>query len=1232
MLQSPHAAHANRRNLASRLTHPLLRTAALAACATFALASVMLIASAPGDQNTANAQAVTLIDYDIDDDGLIDITNATQFYHLHSDRDGNGDPSTSPNPPGQQDTLNVDLVGYRAAFPNAMPGMGCQLTDADNNPATDDVPTCRGYELLNDIDTQETGAPAFRTIGQRGTNTPYFFRTTFKGNGYRILNPTQESATGVHLSVFGNVSGTGTIEGLGVINPSFTGTNFAAGIASRNSGTIVGSYVWATDPSRGPRAATNSGGLVAQFRVGGWIDNSYIVGNVGLTGGGYAGGIIAQNNQWNAQTTTTCRNSYFSGNVRALEVANPPPNGVGNTGLIHARIDTSMRGVRIQNCLGDITTDAQGSSNDAVTIYPFGDNPNPTVFSNTQRFYGATYRELTSTDAYIDPFDGWETDRNGDPQDVWDFGGSDDLPVLKGYGHDRAMPRTRDLQVGQNPADMVNICSRTRAVAHEILQHLLDENYATGITSVPDEVAALEPCSGSSGPQMVSLDNLRDLVVTSEDNPFRLDPDRTDPPSNRLTALHADDLAYLVNASHFDFSDNSLTSIPPRIFQGLKVRQLDVSGNSITSLHADTFAGTVDITEDETTRNILDFSNNRIATLPDRIFDDVSYMNGISLAQNSITEVNTRWFEKLGNLGYTDSADREFRPALGLQLSGNTITEHYYWQRAYDEYRPNLVEYTGTTAAAVLRNAIRTAMEDAGTDTTNLDLQSVSHLANNNVGSGQCPSGLTQGPAGSIDLNGNPVQCISAARWSPPWQEGVAISVRSLSADSDAQSVTVSLSHSAGLGISAYQVRYRRLTSELPDEWTETWRTVPLELGTAGTRSFKVPNLALGTVYQFQVRAIAYGIPGPTHEFTQGTDARIPEVNKIVPSVREISVQAGQQILLSVEIYDVQDGVNNDLADGNNAKVAFQWSESDSGGGTFASPSTARRVNYTTPNLPGTYTVLAEAQPTGICASHQTTTGIISDEDRAPCIATFTIRVSRAPVDAVPQPDPVNPAGLIPSSLTDSAGVAYAVFTPVDGGTFTGDGITVTAPKGAVPDQQLLGIAAAASIIPVPPPIPGARMTVAGNYYEVNGVQRTGDAPVTAYTLDEPLLACMPLPDIFRADLTNIVVVNRNPADGTLAILTSSIRQTASGLTACGAVSRLPATVAVANIGVIQATPEPEAPTEDLPETGGKAPSASLTLFIIAVSIGLVATAFVGTHRYASARRRYRAPNNTPAT
>ena len=111
---------------------------------------------------------------------------------------------------------------------------------------------------------------------------------------------------------------------------------------------------------------------------------------------------------------------------------------------------------------------------------------------------------------------------------------------------------------------------------------------------------------------------------------------------------------------------------------------------------------------------------------------------------------------------------------------------------------------------------------------------------------------------------------------------------------------------------------------------------------------------------------------------------------------------------------------------------------------------------------------------------------------------------------------------------------------------------------------------------------------------------------------------------MFRADISSVAVINRAQSDGSITILTSSIRQTASGLAACGNIGQLPATVAVANIGIIQATPEPEAPAEDLPDTGGIAPGLWMilsTIMLVALAV-LFATGIVRTHRETSARRR----------
>ena len=1154
---------------------PLLRTFVLVSSVAAALIALTFLASNPGDSPTALAQTepAVLIDYDIDDDGFIDVRTNAQWNAIDEDINGDGTPEDG----GQR-----SAAAWRAAFPNPMPTNGCGLRDHDNDngAVTPEQPTCVGYELFNDLTFSGQYWPL--TWGGIWWSSGSGYSGHIKGNGYRIINPTRWTPGTGDFGLFSRLNSGGTIEGLGVWNPRFNGRQAMGGFAAQigNGASITGSYMFSENSSRvlfqnfaGGITAFNRGSIINSFVRGVVIDPGISATN----GGGLAG-------QFN---NGKCVNSYVSATL-------PSPRN-------HYIITRQQVGSNtFTNCIGDTTTASR----------PLGGGT------------GATNAQMVAPTDYTGPFANWNMDEDGNPEDVWYFGDDTQLPVLKGYGHDSTFPRRR---IGGSEAQTVNICTRTIAVANEIIRHLQDDTWRTiappnEITEVPADIAALTPCTSGADTREVSIAQLRNFVVTTEDNPFNLNPDRTSPPSERLTSIHGNDLAYLYSAHHFDFSDNALTTLPTRMFQSLAIRQLDLSGNAITSLHGGTFDGRWWIGFDDAAGTFIDLSDNRLTEdgIPDRLFDHLSYIRGVSLRSNALSGINTRWFERLGNLGRSDPMDNTFRPVLGLQLAGNTISEQYYWQRAFDDYKHDRVEYSGQTAANDLRTAIIAQMTESGTDTMNLDLMSTSHLANGALGSGPCPSGLTYGPPGSVDFDGNPVQCQTATRWSPPWAEGETTLVQSVSATSGLVSITVSFQHTPNPVLSAYQFRYRDHANNPSAPWTQQWRTLPIDRSTAGTKSFTVDMLEGGKVYQFQLRTVSNGAPGPPHQFAQGTGGQLPSVNKIAPTIREISVPAGQQVRLEVDIYSRQDTVRNDLSDDADGTVVFQWSESPSGGGAFASPSTDRRVTYTAPDLPGTYTVLAEAQPDGVCASHHRSRTEITADDRAPCIATFTVRVSRAPASAAIPPDPVNPAGLIPTSLTDSAGVAYAVFTPVDGGTFTGDGITVSAPEGAVPDQQLIGISATRSNIPVPPPIPGARMTVAGSYYTVNGIQRTGDAPVSGYALDDPIQACMPLPDMFRADISDVVVVNRNPTDGSLAILSSSVQQTPAGLVACGAIGQLPATVAVANIGVIELPPDPPTPDEDLPETGGIALGASTIAWVmVAAMIMAVAatTAISGTAR-----------------
>ena len=380
--------------------------------------------------------------------------------------------------------------------------------------------------------------------------------------------------------------------------------------------------------------------------------------------------------------------------------------------------------------------------------------------------------------------------------------------------------------------------------------------------------------------------------------------------------------------------------------------------------------------------------------------------------------------------------------------------------------------------------------------------------------------------------------------------------------------------------------------------WSE-WVTVQ-HVGDRGAeqRHF-ISGLESGISHDFQLRMQTQAGPSPIASSAGSARLRLAEIDSIRPVVRTATVRAGDQITLTVDIYDTQKVLDNSIATREDTKLTFRWSEQDAGGGSFANPTDERRVTYTVPSTPGQYTIQVEAQPDGICNSHHAGSTSITDAERAPCIAIFTIRVTGLPAELQPRPDPVNPAGTIPTSLTDDQGVSYAVFTPAEGGTFNGEGITITAPAAAVPDRTIVGITALVSEITPPAPIPGTELSVAGRFYDVQAIASGGETPLLSYTLDEHATACLPFPDEFRAELTNIVVVERKP-NGDLSLLATRIRSVNGEITVCAAVSKLPATIGVARIGLVTAapTPTPAGPTAT-PDTGATTPGYALLILML---------------------------------
>ena len=132
--------------------------------------ALMLVATA--GLNGVSAQSA--VDYDADDDGLIEIEWLEQLDAVRWDLDGDG---------VVDDEGNAEK--YAAAFPDAAEGMGC-------------AEGCRGYELTRDLDFKSARSYASGAVNSRwtsgngwlpiGVSLDRLFQAIFEGNDHTIAN------------------------------------------------------------------------------------------------------------------------------------------------------------------------------------------------------------------------------------------------------------------------------------------------------------------------------------------------------------------------------------------------------------------------------------------------------------------------------------------------------------------------------------------------------------------------------------------------------------------------------------------------------------------------------------------------------------------------------------------------------------------------------------------------------------------------------------------------------------------------------------------------------------------------------------------------------------------------------------------------------------------------------------------------------------------------------------
>ena len=337
----------------------------------------------------------------------------------------------------------------------------------------------------------------------------------------------------------------------------------------------------------------------------------------------------------------------------------------------------------------------------------------------------------------------------------------------------------------------------------------------------------------------------------------------------------------------------------------------------------------------------------------------------------------------------------------------------------------------------------------------------------------------------------------------------------------------------------------------------------------------------------------------------QRSDYSVPKsisrVLRIEPSIKKIAINPGRTVRLEVDIYGRQEVLDNSLAD----SVNIIWDDEHVGGIFTGS---GRRVEYTAPDNPGSHTIIARV------SSEQ----CYGNFDQ--CTAHFEFKVNRRSTVAADDLVPINPAGPIPSILTDDLGTAYEVFTPVGGGQYTGEGHSLVAPPGAVPDGEFIGVsmrrAGAASNIGQT----HHRYIIAGDWYQVEAVDADSQ-PLTDYRFDSAVEVCVPLPSQLRTKINDVAVVTSTTNSASFTVLSSLVRLQPDGTPQlCGQLSALPAKIAAAKRGAPDAlptvTPSPSE-GETLPDTGGA--SWSIWALILAWIVG--ASLLVGGLSHAHRRR-----------
>ena len=392
------------------------------------------------------------VDYDFDNDGLIEVANLEQLNAIRWDADGNGVVRGG-----------LEKEAYTAAFPNPDPSMGC-------------VPQCIGYELTRDLDFNSESSFASGSVNQDwragtgwepigGEPAHNRFAAFFDGNGHTIFNLFIDRTDSIYgrrspnTGLFGYTNIGSTIRRIGLVSVDVSGSFTVGALVGRNGGVVSSSFatgkIYGEYDHAGGLVGHNEGSITtsnasvdvsSRAAVGGLvgtndgnISTSYATGNVlgqlvkvgGLVGEVASGSITAcySTGHVSAGGTMSKKVHYYVEGGRTIVVT--PEEGGSSSWQIHygvppTDVETSYRA-------GGLV----GTNDGTIGVSYWDTDTSSTSIGvgsgDASGVEGHVTTELQTPNGYTGIYASWkiDVDGDGDADDLWDFGTSNEYPSLR---------------------------------------------------------------------------------------------------------------------------------------------------------------------------------------------------------------------------------------------------------------------------------------------------------------------------------------------------------------------------------------------------------------------------------------------------------------------------------------------------------------------------------------------------------------------------------------------------------------------------------------------------------------------------------------------------------------------------------------------------------------------------------------------------------------------------------